>query len=37
MIFSDSTNQIIERNKVLVLQENGNELYGENWSITKSK
>lgn len=35
--FSDSTNQIIERNKVLVLQENGNELYGENWSITKSK
>ncbi|MCR5080639.1 MAG: DUF2326 domain-containing protein [Treponema sp.] len=35
--FSDETNAIIERNKILVLQENGNELYGENWSIAKGK
>lgn len=35
--FSDKTNQIIEKNKILTLKENGGELYGVNWSITAGK
>lgn len=35
--FSEMTNQIINANRILTLTENGGELYGENWSITKGK
>lgn len=33
--FSERTNKIINDNRILALKENGGELYGENWSITK--
>ena len=35
--FSEGTNKIIEKNKILTLKENGGELYGINWSITFGK